>query len=55
MNIVNVCLESIRELRLNTTFCIVFMFIMVLVWGIYLIYLTKFTKKDRNRKNSVRR
>lgn len=55
MSIVNTCLESIREMRLNTTFCVMFTFIMVLVWGIYIIYLTKSTKKDRGRNDIVRR
>lgn len=55
MSIVNTFLESIREMRLNTTFCVVFTFIMVLVWGIYIIYLTKSTKKDKGRKDIVRR
>ena len=55
MSIVNTFLESIQEMRLNTTFCVTFTFIMVLVWGIYLIYLTKSTKKDKSRNDIVRR
>lgn len=55
MSIVNTFLESIQEMRLNTTFCVVFTFIMVLVWGIYIIYLTKSTKNDKSRNNIVRR
>lgn len=55
MSIVNTFLESIQEMRLNTTFCVVFTFIAVLVWGIYIIYLTKSTKKDKSRNDIVRR
>lgn len=55
MSIVNTFLESIQEMRLNTTFCVVLTFIMVLVWGVYIIYLIKSTKKDKSRKDIVRR